>query len=315
MKSNTLPAVVTLVYSGDCWKVVFVGREVAIECGYFPVTWYFSPGTLDSILDTPYLITAGKPSSRKVQNGHLIYFIYIRPAATPGLEFRVVNILCIMSIMDPPFETLHQILSHSPKADILALTYTCQHFHSVVEPLLYESITWNGKGPKSRSASPDEQPSKCNLPITFPIHLLLARLLNQPELRKHTKKIMVEGHWPESIWAHRRHEANAVPLVLLTRLAKMGAEVNNGTYTMCLTELHEGHPDLFIILLLSFCPRLQVFLPGLGLHSPGSPLSITRAISKHSALTTLYFPCPSMPGKALRQIVLSVFTCRYKRGC
>jgi hypothetical protein len=74
---------------------------------------------------------------------------------------------------------------------------------------------------------------------------------------------------------------------------------------MWLTELHECHPDLFIILLLSFCPRLEVFLPGLGLHSPGSPLSITRVISKHSALTTLYFSCSSMLGKALRQIVLS----------
>jgi len=35
MKSNALPAVVTLVYSGDCWKFVCVGRQAAIECGYF----------------------------------------------------------------------------------------------------------------------------------------------------------------------------------------------------------------------------------------------------------------------------------------
>jgi len=122
---------------------------------------------------------------------------------------------------------------------------------------------------------------------------------------------MIEGHWPESIWTSRRHEADAVPSVLLTRLAKIGAEVNNGTYTMWLTELHEGHPDLFIILLLSFCPRLQVLIPGLGLHSPGSPVSLARAISKHSALTTLYFPCSSMPGRALRHIIASASEIQY----
>jgi hypothetical protein len=78
---------------------------------------------------------------------------------------------------------------------------------------------------------------------------------------------MIEGRRPESILAHRRHEADAIPSVLLTRLAKIGAEANNGTYTIWLTELHDGHPDLFLILLLSFCPRLQVLIPGLGLHS------------------------------------------------
>jgi hypothetical protein len=139
----------------------------------------------------------------------------------------------------------------------------------------------------------------------------LAKLLNQPELEKHTKKIMVKGHWPKSILAHGRHRVDAIPSVLLTRLAKIGAEINNGTYTMWLTELHEGHPDLFIILLLSFCPRLQVLIPGLGLHSPGSLVSIARAISKHSALTTLYSPCPSMPGRVLRQIITSVSEIQY----
>jgi hypothetical protein len=118
---------------------------------------------------------------------------------------------------DDPFESIN-VPSEETTSNIKSLascSKVCVKWHTIVEPILYSTLTspstlpgYGNASPQATTFLPDQIEYVCASPPNKPVRLFLRTIVNQPHLAQNIKKLVL-GSWVDSVrivrngpWSH-----------------------------------------------------------------------------------------------------------------